>query len=178
LRQDLPAESPRSSIKWHEILQNGLESGGEVANWAKYIHQLFSAPPTFDIDALMSQAKARVDALDAHLWLLQTEPAYFRKHLRMLEQTTIIANFQGKLISKELLAIEVMSELQVHWCWRDLLEAFEQARDVHHRFRDSIHPGTPLLKNMNNQLGALELQVVNILRFIQIGTGASAKAGV
>jgi hypothetical protein len=75
MRQDLPAESPRSSMKWHEILQNGLESGGEVANWAKYIHQPFSAPPTFDIDALMSQAKARVDALDAHLWLLQTEPA-------------------------------------------------------------------------------------------------------
>jgi hypothetical protein len=32
----------------------------------------------------------------------------------MLEQTMIIASFQGKLVSKELLAIEVMSELKVH----------------------------------------------------------------
>jgi hypothetical protein len=114
----------------------------------------------------VSQAKARVDALDDHLWLLQTEPAYFRRHLLMLEQTMIIASFQGKLVSKELLAIKVMSELKVHWCWRDLLEAFEQARDLHHRFRDSIHPGSPLPKKADNQLGALGLQVVNILRSI------------
>jgi hypothetical protein len=84
----------------------------------------------------------------------------------MLEQTTIIDSFQGKLVSKELLAIEVMSELKVHWCWRDLLETFEQARDVHHRFQDSIHPGASLPKKIDNQLGALELQVVNILRSI------------
>jgi hypothetical protein len=122
LLQDLPEESPKSSKRWHEIFQNRLESGGEVANWSKYIHQPFLAPPTFDIDALVSQAKARVDALDDHLWLLQTEPAYFRRHLQMLEQTTIIASFQGKLVSKELIAVEVMSELKVHWCWMDLLE--------------------------------------------------------
>jgi hypothetical protein len=38
LLQGLPEESSKLSIKWHEIFQNGLESGGEVANWSKYIH--------------------------------------------------------------------------------------------------------------------------------------------
>lgn len=47
-----------------------------IGKWSQYLCQPFSGPPKFDIDGLVSQARARVEAIGDHLWHLQTEATY------------------------------------------------------------------------------------------------------
>ncbi len=67
-------ETPASSAKFVEMSRVGFKEIGGVGYWSQYTYQPFPAPPAFNIDALLSQVRARPDAMGDHLWLLQMEP--------------------------------------------------------------------------------------------------------
>jgi hypothetical protein len=49
-----------------------------------YLNQPFSAPPLFNVQALISIAQAQVELCGDHLWLLQTEPAHTRRYAALV----------------------------------------------------------------------------------------------
>jgi hypothetical protein len=64
--QGIDLESPGSSTKWLETTRLGFRKTGDVAFWSPYTYQPFSAPPIFNVDAMLSLAKARMDATGDH----------------------------------------------------------------------------------------------------------------
>jgi hypothetical protein len=61
-----------------------FKRSGHVEMWSKYINQPFAEPPFFDLDSLISTAKAMTNHFADHIWLLQTDAAYMCCTIRTL----------------------------------------------------------------------------------------------
>lgn len=153
-----------SAVKWNELVQAGLRKSGDSASWSVYMNRPFSAPPVLDVDALVSQAKARVDATGDHLWLLQTEPSYMKRCVDMIHQlqpTHFL--FPKETIRSALGTWEFLLDIDRHWFWRGILEEFEHIQGICSQYNYSIRPGFPLAKDVNATLGAVEKLLLNCL---------------
>ena len=155
-------EAPTSSVKWVEMARMGFKKSGDVAFWSQYTYQPFSAPPVFDIDALLSQAKARIDATGDHMWLLQTDPSYLRYQVRLINEGQGI---KGSERSKayRMIVREICHDVMVHWFWQWVYDELENARTWCLRYKDHIHAGEALPREYDQALGALELLLVNAM---------------
>ncbi|XXH00907.1 hypothetical protein Hte_007258 [Hypoxylon texense] len=156
---------PARTQKWLELTANaGFKRTGEVEFWSPYTNQAFSAPPLLDIDYLISLAKTRLDATGDHLWHLQWDPAYMRRHIKMQLQKTIykLADENG---AARHFAHETYVEIFGHHWWRWVEIECRHVADVHRRFRDNIHAGNPLPAKYDQAIGALELILVNQVLF-------------
>ncbi|KAI0148001.1 hypothetical protein F4776DRAFT_653032 [Hypoxylon sp. NC0597] len=121
---------------------------GEVEFGSPYTNQAFSAPPLLDIDYLISLAKTRLDATGDHLWHLQCDPAYMRRHIKLQSRTSIF-KFADKNNAAMHLAYEIYTEIFGHYWWHWVEMEY------------NIHPGHPLPPRYDRALGALELVLVN-----------------
>lgn len=76
------------SNSFAELLENGLRRYND--KWTStqfesaYLNQPFSAPPLFNVQALISIAQAQLELCGDDLWLLQTEPAYTRRYTALV----------------------------------------------------------------------------------------------
>ncbi|KAF2873678.1 hypothetical protein BDV95DRAFT_605159 [Massariosphaeria phaeospora] len=163
LLENTASAEPESAVKWKSLVEGGLKKTGEIVDWSSYVYQPYSAPPNFNIDALVARAKARVDATGDHIWLLQTEPSYLRHHIKLLQQMHAAENYRGNAIGDYVVPGEWIGDINIHLVWRGVLEEFEHTQQLYHRFRDSIHPGTPLPREYDDALAALEVLLVNIM---------------
>lgn len=97
-------------------------------------------PTRFSIDNLISIAQTRLDALADHLWLLQTEPAYIRRYIRLLCQVefyrTVDKDAAGALLSTQL-----FNDMSTYWRWVWIKSEFMYVKGVHDRFRGSNFSG-------------------------------------
>lgn len=143
--QGIDLESPGSSTKWLETTRLGFRKTGDVAFWSSYTYQPFSAPPIFNVDAMLSLAKARMDATGDHLLLLQTDIPYMRRQI------------------KSLIMRDFLRDIEVHLYLKRVFDEFEHLKRCYIRFRDHIHPGERLPKKYDKALGALELLLVNAM---------------
>ena len=73
-----------ASDKWQEMVRAGSKQSNKIELWSDYVNQPFSAPPKFDVEHYCSIAKASMQAAQDHLWLLQTDPCYFRRFVKVL----------------------------------------------------------------------------------------------
>jgi len=163
--QILPSASPEqpvSSSKWVEMTKMGFKKGGDLAFWSQYTYQPFSAPPVFNIDTLLSQAKARLDAKGDHLWLLETEPTYMRRHIQLILQGEIIKSSERRVTYPMILG-EFCYDVEAYWFWQWVYDEFQNARICSLRYRDHIHAGEALPQKYDKALGALELLLVNAM---------------
>ncbi|OTA64856.1 hypothetical protein K449DRAFT_392957 [Hypoxylon sp. EC38] len=152
---------PARTQKWHELTVNAaFKRTGEVEFWSPYTNQAFSAPPLLDIDYLISLAKTRLEATGDHLWHLQCDPAYMRRHIKTRSRTSIF-KAAGKDDAGTRLAYEIYTEIFGHYWWHWVETECRNVADFHRRFRDNIHPGNPLPPRYDKALGALELVLVN-----------------
>ncbi|KAL4779954.1 hypothetical protein BJX76DRAFT_361288 [Aspergillus varians] len=124
------ALSPRTE-KWRELINNAAfrETGSSL-----------------------SLAKSRLDVTGDHLSYLQSDPAYMRRHLKILFATEIFrktTEAQNRVLLGQRILAEVKSH---HWWWRVEIECRHVA-NVRNRFRDSIYPGTALPKPYDRALG-------------------------
>ncbi|KAH0274072.1 hypothetical protein KCU91_g5532, partial [Aureobasidium melanogenum] len=70
--------------KWLETIRTGFKQSNNIEFWSDHVNQPFSSPPKLDVDYYCSIAKARMQAAKDHLWLLQTDPSYFRRFVKVL----------------------------------------------------------------------------------------------
>ena len=71
-----------SSAKWNELAQTGFHRCIGVETWSSYSHQALTSP-LFDFDRLLDIANSRLAEANDHLWLLQTDVAYFQSHIKV-----------------------------------------------------------------------------------------------
>ncbi|KAF5586836.1 ycfA domain-containing protein [Fusarium pseudoanthophilum] len=155
-----PLQEPRTE-KWHDLVsQEAFRETGAVEFWSPYTNQAFSRPPTFNCDYLIALAKSRLDEIGDHLWYLQCDDAYIRRYVKM-----IVATENFKKAPKHLRAMMVTQRavLDFHsYCWWRWIEMECKHVDaVRKRFRDSIHPGSPLPPKYDKAVGALGLLLLN-----------------
>jgi hypothetical protein len=152
---------PARIEKWRELTTaSGFKRTGEVEFWSRYTNQAFSAPPLLDIGYLLSLAETRLDAMGDHLWSLQCDVAYMRRHIKILFNTEIYRRTQITEAGK-LLASDICMEVFSYYWWRWIEIECRHIEQVHKRFRDSTYPGQPLPVSYDRALGALELLLVN-----------------
>ncbi|KAH3990717.1 hypothetical protein HBH98_181530 [Parastagonospora nodorum] len=163
LLDGLSEEGPASSLKWQQLLAAGLKTAGESATWSSFVYRPFAAPPRFDTDNLLAIVKARSNATGDHLWLLQTEPAYFKRYIRKISQTQLVDFSNNKEANASSVYSQIAHDVKVHWFWQMTVENFETLKDVYRRYRDSITPGSPLPQKVERALGAIELILVNTI---------------
>ncbi|KAF2097589.1 hypothetical protein NA57DRAFT_77841 [Rhizodiscina lignyota] len=108
------------------MTQAGFKKSGDIAFWSQYTYQAFSAPPIFNIDRLISLAKARVDAAGDHLWLLQTDPAYMRRHMRQISEFVAVKR-AGRSDSCRIIVGELCHDLQLYWFWQSVVVELHEA---------------------------------------------------
>lgn len=132
-----------------------------MSYWSNFVFHPFSAPPVFSIDAILAQAKSRLEATGDHLWLLQTEPPYMRRYANILGQMHLAAKDRARILGPKMIAHELTGDVHLHWFWQGVVDELEYARDVFHYYRDSILPGHALPKKVDQALGAFEVLLVN-----------------
>jgi hypothetical protein len=179
LLDGLPDDKPASATKFEELISSGLRAAGDGACWSKFVNQPYTGPPRFDIDAVVAQVKARTDITSDHLWLLQTEPSYLKRYMRKIAQMETVESTGRNRVGLDLIAIELGADVDVNWFWRSALVEFEHLQQVYGRYRDSIKPGSPMPRRVDNALGALELTLVNELhtRIKQLGAIVTQRPG-
>lgn len=141
-----------ASDKWQEMVRAGFRQSNNIELWSDYVNQPFSAPPKFDVDYFCSIAEARMQAAQDHLWLLQTDPSYFRRFVRVLAVGEVYRTaWRYVLIAKDIhLAVED------YLVWRGLFDEWSSVRDHYRRFQDSIYPGQLLPRRLESSLILLE----------------------
>ena len=124
--------------------------------WSSYVHQPTSDPPRLDLHAQISDVQTRIEDIGDQLWLLQTEPVYLRRYLRVIGQTSATHAFQSSDWPTELLLLEIKALLETYWFWQGVLVELEHTKGIYDSFRDEIRPGSALPTRVETALGALE----------------------
>ncbi|TVY39094.1 hypothetical protein LOCC1_G005276 [Lachnellula occidentalis] len=130
-----------------------LKSFGRTDLWSIHTNQPYSAPPTFDIDAMISKARARLDLSSDHLWLLQTDAQYLRREIRLM------MNGLPKQLSLHQRYNELGVVLPINvwnfWCWEFIVKACENVKLMQERFAANIRPGQNLPRELEGVLEEL-----------------------
>ena len=149
------------SSKWNEMVAVGFKKSEDKAYWSRFAYQPFSPPPRLDVDSLLAQAKARMDATGDHLWLLQTEPAYLRYFVRSVKDMSVTKAITSDTYAWQLILGEIMGDYNHHIFWSLVHSELTHAAQLYRRYCGSINQGSPLPKDYDDVIGALELLVVN-----------------
>jgi len=158
----VPEEQPASATNWNELIRGGLKTPGEVSSWSSFTHQPFSPPPTFDVDVLLSQAAARVDATGDHLWLLQTEPSYLKRNLSNMSRLASIQSARAlpHAASSKLTVQELHADIQLHWFWKDVLGLSHQLREAYAAHQVAFDSAAPISEETDDLLYDLEVLLI------------------
>lgn len=147
--------------KWRELTTTaGFKRTGDVEFWSLYTNQAFSAPPLLNTGYLLSLAKTRLNEVGDHLWWLQCDTGYMRRHIKILFSTEIYKRAQDAEVGS-LLATHACREVLSYFWWRWVEIECRHADQMRKRFSDSTSPGCPLPIAYDRALGALELLLVN-----------------
>ncbi|KAH7114093.1 hypothetical protein EDB81DRAFT_862442 [Dactylonectria macrodidyma] len=120
-----------------------------------------SQPPRVEkCNYLLTLAKTRLDETGDHLWYLQCDAAYMKRHLKIVFATEIFkkASEPHKAV---LLAQRIRTEILNHHWWRWIEMECRHVDAMRKRFRDSIYPSIPLPIRYDKAFGAFELLLVN-----------------
>ncbi|KAL6711395.1 hypothetical protein ACN47E_004329 [Coniothyrium glycines] len=131
-------------------------SDSEHTLWSSYVHQPFSQPPSINFEAMITGVQGQINDISDQLWLLQTEPSYMRRYLRLIKQMQTAQAHRGQTICTEILVHEIRAIAERCWFWQGVLAELKHTHDAYHRFRDEIGLGSRLPKKVNAALGALD----------------------
>ncbi|KAF4421781.1 hypothetical protein FACUT_10868 [Fusarium acutatum] len=155
-----PLQPPRNE-NWHQLVSHeAFRETGAVEFWSPYTNQAFSRPPMFNCDYLLDLAKSRLDETGDHLWYLQCDGAYMRRHVKIMFATEVFKKASEQQKAR-MFAQHIAVEVQSHCWWRWIEMECKHVEAVRKRFSDSIYPGMPLPPKYDKALGALELLLVN-----------------
>ena len=148
------------SLKWKEMVNTGFKKSKCSAYWSQFMYQPFSAPPRFDIHGLLATVKARMDGATDHLWLLQSDLSYMKRHLGLIRQNEIA---KASNDPHPFLAVELNHNVRVAWFWQAVFDELSHIEKQYTQFESTIVPERPLPVSVDKMLGALELLLVNAM---------------
>ncbi|CAD0106976.1 unnamed protein product [Aureobasidium uvarum] len=148
-----------ASDKWQEMVRTGFKQTKTIELWSDYINQPFSSPPKLDIDYYCSVANARMQAAQDHLWLLQTDPSYVRRFIKVMAVGEVYRlDYKHRLVTADI--CHAVFDCQR---WMQLNEAWNSVRSHNRRFHDSIHPGQPLPRLFELSLTIMECALLDTM---------------
>jgi hypothetical protein len=147
-----------ASDKWQEMVRAGFKQSNNIELWSDYVNQPFSAPK-FDVEHYCSVAEARMQAAQDHLWLLQTDPSYFRRFVK----ASAVGEVYRTAWRHVLIAYDVVVAVEDYMIWRALHAEWSCIRDYYRRYRDSIHPGQQLPRRLELNLAILETALLIVV---------------
>lgn len=83
----------------HYVLEQ--KRSGRTELWFCFSNKSFSEPPSFDLSLILSLAEANLNSMADHIWLMQTDDAYFRRTIRYVYFQIMIAK-KSLIIGKAL----------------------------------------------------------------------------
>ncbi|PNP76801.1 hypothetical protein FNYG_09905 [Fusarium nygamai] len=87
--EGVPLQPPRAE-KWHDLVsREEFRETNAVEIWSPYTNQAFSRPPMFNCDYLLTLAKSRLEETGDHLWYLQCDSDYMRRHVKLWFATEV-----------------------------------------------------------------------------------------
>ena len=125
--------------KWKEMAEVGFKKTGDSTFWAQYTCQPFSPPPRLGVEALRAQGKARMDAAADHFWLLQTDPSYMHRYIRLIREG-VVAKSSSVTETNRVIYAELMWDLSALRFWQCVHDELENLNMWYHRYRDNIFP--------------------------------------
>jgi hypothetical protein len=148
-----------ASDKWQEMVRAGFKQSNNIELWSDYVNQPFSAPPKFDVEHYCSVAEARMQAAQDHLWLLQTDPSYFRRFVK----ASAVGEVYRTAWRHVLVANDIIVAVEDYMIWRTLHAEWSCIQDYYRRYRDSIHPGQQLPRRLELNLAILETALLIVV---------------
>ncbi|EWZ30353.1 uncharacterized protein FOBCDRAFT_281813 [Fusarium oxysporum Fo47] len=115
-----PLQPPGAEKWYHLVSHEAFRETGAVGFWSTYTNQAFSHPPMFNCDYLLTLAKSRLYVAGDHLWYLQCDSAYMRRHVKMMFATQIFKKPSEHQRAMMLLQ-RVILEIQTY-CWWPWIE--------------------------------------------------------
>ena len=121
------------------------------------------------IDRLINIASEKKAESQDHLWLLQTDPAYFYEFASYWNEFNLGAlpgSSWTQDTKAQFLESRTTREPFAHvQCWNILTEELQHVRQEYVAYSQSIEPGHPLPESYDRALGCLTLATMNLLRF-------------
>ncbi|KAI9651338.1 hypothetical protein NHQ30_001377 [Ciborinia camelliae] len=151
-----------------EILDHGSTtskgpSGHPLELSSSYLNQPFSAPPAFSIDSLLNIAKARQALQGDHLWLLQTDPLYARRHINLAMTSNLGVTFEPHHQYILASSVTIIQDAVIFWSWGWIVDELENLKELQISLNESLDPQKPLSKAYDAALGSLEELLLNQL---------------
>ncbi|UJO20040.1 uncharacterized protein CLAFUR5_10108 [Fulvia fulva] len=115
-----------------------------------------------NIDAFIATVQSRLDHASDHLALMQVDPVYARRYIRLLFQGEAYKSVP-RTTAWQIVDSTLTMELKSLYWWFCVREEAELVRDLQHRFKDQIDPGSPLPPKYDHALSALEVVLVNFM---------------
>lgn len=147
--------------KWSSACIEGFHASGAIVPWSSYSNAPFSAPPELDLDVCITTAQLRFNALADHLGLLQTDPAYARRHIRMVQQGKAFRTLGED--SLQWVDGYIAADVEILNWWLCIKEEAEHVKKLQLQFRDQIRRGYALPTKYETALAAFELVLVNFM---------------
>jgi hypothetical protein len=151
------------SDKWIELANAGFRRSFGAESWSVFSNQAYAAP-VFDVDRLVSISRARLAESEDHLWLLQTDPAYFQMFIKNETQGRIFKENDPELWNRNVALNAWIDPVQNMLTWRWVVQEVEHMRAQYLKFRDSIHVGERLPSKFESAMASLELLLINLLQ--------------
>jgi hypothetical protein len=87
-----------------------------------------------------------------------------KRYMHKIAQMQVVEVTRRNKIGLMIINEELDGDIKLNWFWRVTLLEFENLQQLYRRYRDSICPGSPLPRKVDDALGALELVLVNEAR--------------
>ncbi|KAL2071114.1 hypothetical protein VTL71DRAFT_12349 [Oculimacula yallundae] len=156
------------SVKFFASLESGLRVQGDNPNTREfastYLNQPFSPPPTFDIATILGVVQTRLHLHGDHLWLLQTDPGYFRRYSSLLLEGGLEDNLTQ--INKYKASTLVMQQ-DIAWflSWEWLQEEVQKLQLIYNKIEESSGTDDTGLNEYLRSSGSLEALLLEQFRW-------------
>ncbi|KLP05851.1 unnamed protein product [Fusarium fujikuroi] len=131
-----PLQTPRAE-KWHDLVNHeAFRETGAIEFWSPYTNQAFSRPPMFNCDYLVTLAKSRLEETGDHLWYLQCDSDYMRRHVKIWFAPEAIKKAPEQQRAM-MLTQRIVLEIESHLWWRWIEMECNNVEAVCRRFSDS-----------------------------------------
>lgn len=116
------------------------------------------------LDGLLAVVQARKDATSDHLWLLQTEPAYSKRFVRMLQQQESTHGTSWKYFKLFMLKNRILEDAEIFTLWSDLEAEINHVKQCLHISEGQAKVDNKMPENICKAFAALEALVVDGLQ--------------
>ncbi|KAK2600512.1 hypothetical protein N8I77_010039 [Diaporthe amygdali] len=116
--QDIDASDPVRTDKWRQATKTGaFRRTNDIEPWSPYTRGAFCAPPRFDLAYLTSLAQSRREKAEDHLRDLQCNPAYMRRHIRLVADSTLLDK-SSDTAKGTWFAMQMSNATESYYLWR------------------------------------------------------------